>query len=86
VAHPSLTARLEHEIAALVAAGCPLSTAARLAGVPPRTARDWLHQGRQPYAPAHWARFAESVEAARLEHARVVAGRLAELRGHHDAP
>ena len=81
MAHPTLTRRVEHEIATLISTGVPLSTAARLVGVPPRTARDWLHQGQQPHAAAHWARFAESVASARAEHEHAVALRLAQLHG-----
>jgi hypothetical protein len=84
VAHPTITGKVEHEIASLVAAGLPLSTAARMAGVPPRTARDWLHIGQQPGAAEHWRQFAESIEFARAEHEHAVALRLAGLRGRLD--
>jgi hypothetical protein len=84
VAHPTINGRLEHEIAALVATGLPLSTAARMAGIAPRTVRDWLHQGQQPDAAPHWAQFAESIEFARAEHDQAVLLRLAQLRGRLD--
>ena len=77
----ALNGRIEHEIAALISTGLPLSTAARLAGVPPRTARDWLHLGQQPDAAKHWQQFAASVASARLKHDQQVALRLARLRG-----
>ena len=84
MARPTITGELEYEIAALVATGVPLSSAARIAGVAPRTATDWFVQGRKPDAKAHWARFAASIEAARAEHRRQVMVRLEMLRGQLD--
>lgn len=79
--HLTLTHRVEHEICTLVAAGVPLNTAARAVGIPPDRVRKWVELGRRPNAPAHWARFVESVEAARVEHAHEALLRLAKLRG-----
>jgi hypothetical protein len=76
----SLNGRVEHEICSLVALGVPFMTAARLAHVNPRTARDWYVLGGASDAAEHWRRFRESVDVARVEHAQAVAGRLAELR------
>ena len=84
MAHPTISGKVEYEICALVETGVPLSTAARIAGVPPRTARDWLHLGQRPGAAPHWRRFAESIEFARREHDRQVLVRLEELRGQLD--
>jgi hypothetical protein len=84
VARPTLTRRTEHQIAALVATGVPLSTAARIVGVPPATVTDWFVLGRKKDAKPHWRRFSEAVEDARREHRRQVMVRLEELRGRLD--
>jgi hypothetical protein len=81
VARPTINGQLEHEICALVATGVPLSTAARIAGVQPRLAREWLGYGRKPDAKPHWREFSESIDAARREHHRQVLVRLEQMRG-----
>jgi hypothetical protein len=80
----SISPRIEFEICSLIATGCPLSVAAKLCGANPRTARQWLTRGRAADAPEYLVRFAESVQDARLEHARQVAARLAAVRGRLD--
>lgn len=67
--------QIEHAICDLVARGWPVSRAARYLGVSPRTARDWSSARRPSYA-----RFAESVRDARLEHEREVEQLAEELR------
>jgi len=79
-AHSTISGKATHEIAALVATGVPLSTAARVAGVPRTTAHSWVCYGRKPGAPEH-AQFAEAIQDARMEHAQAVVLRLAQLRG-----
>jgi transposase-like protein len=77
---PASSPRLEHAIADLVARGAPVSQAARWFGIHPRTARGWLDQGRR--GRARFVRFAESVEAARLEHEHGLEALVDELRRH----
>ena len=76
---PGPTPQVEHAICDLVARGWPVSRAARFFDIQPRTARGWLDQGRR--GRAHFVRFAESVQAARLEHEREVEQFAEELRG-----
>ena len=80
----TLNGQVEHGIADLVALGVPLSRAAREIGVPARTARYWLNLAQQPDAAAHWRRFGETIEDARLEHERRVQLRLDEIRRRYD--
>lgn len=84
VARPTINGKVEHQICMLISAGLPLSSAARVCNVPPRTVRDWLHQGQRPGAKPHWRRFAEGVEDARREHQRQVLVRLEQLHGYLD--
>lgn len=80
MAHPTLTPAIEHAICVLVSEGVPLTTAARMAGVPPRTVRTWMVYGRQEDAAEHWIRFRDSVLAARTEHRMTIQLRLEQLR------
>lgn len=81
--HLTLTRQVEHGIADLVALGVPLSRAARLVGVPADTARYWYSLSQTSDA-AHWHRFRETIETARLEHELRVQRRLAEIRRDFD--
>ena len=75
-----LTPTIEHGLCDLLALGVPFERAAQELGLPRATAKHWLTLGHSPGAGPHWRRFAESVDAAKLEREFVVQQRLAELR------
>lgn len=81
-AHLTLTRQVEHGIADLVALGVPLTRAARELGVPERTVRWWYSYAlaEECSGAAHWHRFREAIDDARLEHELRVQRRLAEIR------
>ena len=76
------TPRQEHAIAEAVAHGVTLSEAARALGLPDRTVRNWDLRGRHGEEP--FARFADSIDAARAEHEANRDRLLANLRDRLD--
>ena len=82
----TLSRRIEHGIADLVALGVPLTRAARELGVPERTVRSWYSYAlsEECCGAEHWWRFREAVDDARLEHELRVQRRLAEIRRDFD--
>lgn len=85
MSHPTtLTPKVEHEFAALVSTGTTFRRAALLLGIPPTTARHWLHYGQRPDAAPHWRQFAQAIDDARTEQQQTAMLRLAALRGRLD--
>jgi hypothetical protein len=65
MAASKLSVAMTADIAARMAAGAPLTDAARAAGVHPQTVRRWLARGRRDSEGA-FAEFAAAVERARV--------------------
>jgi hypothetical protein len=69
--HTKLTPELHQAIVAAIAGGVPLTSAARLNNVEPKTMQQWLRygEGAQRARPAfkHYARFAEAVRQAEAQ-------------------
>ena len=75
----TLNSRVEQRICILVSLGVPLTRAAEIAGVSKGTAHGWLYAAHNPDASPEILQFAESVQAARVEHAQTVRMRLEQL-------